>query len=369
MPLRFHWRLIQRGGAAAGRGERVAADAALPALDEQAEFCRAAEEHGIDSVLVDINAGKPDPMVFALPLARATRKLKFLVAHRPGLMSPALFVQQVNTFSALSGGRILLNVVAGHSPAEQRAYGDWLDHDERYRRMDEYLDVCRRFWGGSPVSFQGSYYRVEEGRLNTPFVSSESPAPEIFLGGSSPQAREVAVRHATCWMRFADAPETVARDLADGLPALPPSLTVGLRLSVMVRPTAAEAVSEARRLVEEAQASRRGEGEARFVRASDSLSMRSTLALAEEEWLTPYLWAGAVPFYGATALALVGTPEDVAASLLEYGRAGVSQFILSSWSRADEMVRFGREVLPLVRRAELGSTSLAGRSPGSRSGP
>ena len=174
IPLRFHWRLVQRGEGAGASPQRVAEEAALPALAEQIAFCRAAEESGIDSLLVDFNLGKPDPMMLALPLARATRQLKLMVAHRPGLMSPALFVQQVNTFSVLAGGRITLNLVAGHSPAEQRAYGDGLDHDERYGRMDELLAVCRAFWAREgPVGFQGSCYRVEEGRLNTPFADRD----------------------------------------------------------------------------------------------------------------------------------------------------------------------------------------------------
>ena len=345
MALGFHWRLAQGG------------DAAVPALDEQIEQCRAAEEAGLDSLLVDFNLGKPDPMVLALPLTLATRRLKLMVAHRPGVMSPALFVQQVNTFSALTGGRILLNLVAGHSPAEQRAYGDPLGHDERFRRMDEFLTVCRRFWAcEGPVSFEGEHYRVEEGRLNTPFVSPDSDLPRmgpgIFLGGSSRPAREVAARHASCWLRFGDTPEALARDLS----SLPRAPEVGLRLSLVVRASREEAVEAARRLVPDVSGSGSGtarrESEAAFVRASDSQSVRSTLALAEREWLTPCLWTGAVPFLGATSLALVGTPDEVAAGLLDYARAGVTQFILSGWPQREEMVRFGAEVLPLVRRAE-----------------
>jgi alkanesulfonate monooxygenase len=362
MPLRFHWRLLQRGESGGGSVERVAPEAALPALAEQTAFCREAEESGIDSVLVDVNLGKPDPLLLALPLALATRRLKFLVAHRPGVMSPALFVQQVNTFAVLTGGRITLNIVAGHSPAEQRSYGDGLAHDERYRRMDEFLAICRRLWAGEgPVSFAGDHYRIEEGKLNTPFVSPASAAPaapEIYLGGSSPQARTVAARHASCWMRFADAPEAVARDLAAG----PRAPEVGLRLSLVVRPSREEAAAAARRLVETQNEPRGAEprngeakrrNEAAFVQASDSLSMQATRALAaEREWLTPSLWAGAVPIHGAPSLALVGTPETVAGDLLEYARVGISQFILSGWPKREEMIRFGTEVLPLVRRAE-----------------
>ncbi len=347
MPLRFHWRLLQGGDEGASGSPQDSAAVALPDLEAQVQFCRTAEEHGIDSLLVDINVAKPDPMGLSLALALATEKMRFMVAHRPGLMSPTLFVQQVNTFAVLTGGRISLNVVAGHSPQEQRACGDFLSHDERYERMDEYLAVCHALWDrGEPVSFRGRYLTIEEGRLNTPFVDAVRSRPEIYLGGNSAPAKQVAARRASCWMRFADTPEQIQ---AQGVPA---GVEVGLRLSVVVRSTREEAVREARRVLAGGASPGRRGGEAAFVRASDASGVRETFRLAEREWLTPCLWAGAVPTHGATSLALVGTPDDVAEAFLEYGRAGVSQFILSGWPKLAEMVRFSREVLPRVRAAE-----------------
>jgi alkanesulfonate monooxygenase SsuD/methylene tetrahydromethanopterin reductase-like flavin-dependent oxidoreductase (luciferase family) len=103
-------------------------------------------------VLVDFSSGKPDPMVLGQVLASAKERLKYMVAHRPGLMAPTLFVQQVNTFSTLAPGRITLNMVAGHSPGEQATYGDSLAHEERYARMQEYVHLpsalVRRRSGG-----------------------------------------------------------------------------------------------------------------------------------------------------------------------------------------------------------------------------
>jgi alkanesulfonate monooxygenase len=262
-------------------------------------------------------------------------------------MSPTLFVQQVNTIAALTGGRVTLNIVAGHSPREQRSYGDLLSHDDRYERMEEFLAVCHAFWDrNGPVSFRGKYLTIEDGKLNTPFVGEGRTRPEIYLGGNSAQAREVASRRASCWVRFADTPERIRPH------DLPAGLELGLRLSVLVRPTREEAVRDARALLTTRATSQHQATESAFVRGSDSVSMRETLELAAQEWLTPCLWAGAVPFFGAPSVALVGTPEEVAAALLEYGRAGVSQFILSGWPKLAEMIRFARDVLPLVRGAE-----------------
>jgi alkanesulfonate monooxygenase len=262
-------------------------------------------------------------------------------------MSPTLFVQQVNTFAVLTGGRISLNVVAGHTPQEQRAFGDFLSHDERYERMDEYLEVCHAFWDrGAPVSFHGRYLTIEDGRLNTPFVDAARNRPEIYLGGNSAPARRVAARRASCWMRFADTPDAIRAQ------EVPAGVELGLRLSVLVRPTREEAVREARRLLLGEKTAPARASEAAFVGGSDASGVRDTFRLAEREWLTPCLWAGAVQQLGATSLALVGTPDDVAEALLEYGRAGVTQLILSGWPKRGEMVRFAAEVLPRVRAAE-----------------
>jgi alkanesulfonate monooxygenase len=350
-PLRFHWRLIQ-GGDLAGTiaPERLTTAVALPEMAAQIAFCREAEQSGIDSVLVDISSGKPDPIVLAMALAASTERLKFMVAHRPGLMSPTLFAQQVNTFSTLASGRITLNMVVGYSPAEQLTYCDAVTHDARYERMHEYLTICARYWGGGEtVNFAGHHYRIEDGRLKTPFVAPDRRVPEIYLGGGSSNAREAASALADCWLRFADTPENVAGEAA----AMRRTDTeVGLRLSCIVRPTRREAIDAARALLETPSARRRRASETSFVKGSDAESMRRTYDLGEQEWLTPRLWSGAVQTLGATSIAFLGTPEEVADEIWRFRNAGISQFILHGWPKREEMLNFCREVLPLVRQRE-----------------
>jgi alkanesulfonate monooxygenase len=352
MAFQFHWRLIEGGETRANalHALRDAPEKALPDLPAQIQFCRAAEQCGIDSLLVDINFGKPDPITLALALCKATTTMKFMVACRPGLMSPTLFVQQVNTFSALMPGRISLNIVAGHSPQEQRYYGDHLTHDERYARMDEFLTICHAFWrDDGPVNFHGKYYTIEDGRLNTPFVSPQAIHPAIYLGGNSPPARDVAMRHATCWMRFADTTERLREQIQ---PVLDQGKEVGLRLSIITRPTRDEALQAAHALLPSPLIEEKSRRETAFVQGSDSVSIRAAFAQAEQEWLTPWLWMGAVRTHGTTAMALVGMPAEVASGLLAFRDAGISQFILSGWPKQQEMLRFAREVLPLLRTEE-----------------
>jgi alkanesulfonate monooxygenase len=348
MAMRFHWRL-PLGGEISGL-TRAAISArvttGLPDLDVQTQFCLCAEENGIDSLLIDFGSSKPDSILLAAALGRATEKIKLIVAYRSGLASPTAFVQQTNTLSALIGGRFSLNIVAGHSPDEQRAYGDFLDHDQRYARTEEFLSICHAFWNGPmPVNFSGTYYRIENAVLNTPFVSSERAFPEIFIGGSSTPAQQLAIKHGTCWMRLADTPEKVRCDVR---PVLAAGKEAGLRLSIVARPTREEAVQAAYSLV----AGVNQQSDADFVKKSDSTSITSTYELAQHDWLTPWLWAGAVRALGAPSMAIVGNPEQVASAIMEYSDAGITHFIFSGWPKLDAMSYFGQEILPLIRAAE-----------------
>lgn len=356
-PLRFHWRLLQRGeqSGATRASQSDDLEAGLPDLPAQVNFCRRAEECGIDSLLVDLSFAKPDPMMLTTALGVKTSTVTFMVAVRSGLISPTLFAQQVNTLSALTNGRVNLNVVAGHSPEEQRYYGDWLSHDERYDRTREFLEVCQGLWSrNGGVNFQGKYFRVDDARINTPFVSPNRSAPEIFVSGGSDLARDLAARYGTCWMRLADTPENVAKTAPLILSA---GKELGLRLSIICESTHDAAVRAAREVVDSAKMkSRNSQEESRFVRESDSQSIRSRYNTAESEWLTPWLWTGAVRTHGAPAMAIVGTPGSVASALMEYKRAGVTHFIFSGWPKLGAMVCFGHEVLPIVREMEKKET-------------
>jgi alkanesulfonate monooxygenase len=320
----------------------------VPNFAAQVELCRAAERNGIESMLMAFSFARPDPLLLSMALGAATESMIFLVACRSGITSPTAFVQQVNTFSALTQGRIAINIVAGHSPHEQAYYGDFLEHDERYARTEEFLDVCAAFWRREgPVNYAGRYYRVEGGKLNTPFVSPRRAAPEIYLGGNSAQAEALAIKHASCLFRYPDVPREVGGRAAAVLAA---GKEIGLRVAMLCRPSRAEAVAAAAQLAEiareKAQNNRR-----EFVGKTDSVAFRSTLDLSDRaEWPAPFLWTGMVPYMGEACLC--GSPDDIAAAILEYRDAGVTQFLLSGWPDIEQIELFGREVLPRVRALE-----------------
>lgn len=349
-PLRFHWSMSAAGEVYKGAKAR-AEYGGVPDLDAHIAFCRHADACGIDSLLTAIGFHRADPLVLAATLGLETETISFMVACRSGLCSPTSFVQQLNTLSALIDGRVCINVVAGHTPEEQRFYGDYLDHDARYRRTDEFLTVCRALWeNDEPVSFEGEYFRIDNAHVGTPFVSPRRQRPEIYLGGKSELALQLAARHADCLWTLPEAPAVMAPRIA---PLLATGTEVGLLVSLLCRPSRGEALAETAAMLE------RFDGRPRrvhrdFARHSDSEAFTSTLALAErsDAWLTEVLWTGAVPYLGAPAIALVGDYDEVADTLLAYREIGITQFLFMGWPDLEEMSRFHHEVEPRVRRLE-----------------
>jgi alkanesulfonate monooxygenase len=322
-------------------------------FEAQLELCQRADENGIDSLLMAIGFTRPDPVLLSICLGQKTERVKFMIACRPGLISPAAFVQQINTLSLLVGGRVHINIVGGHTPQELRYYGDWLPREERYDRLDEFLTVCRAFWDSNDaeVNFAGRYYQVTGGRLPTPFSLNGIRRPQIYVGGNSDKSAALAIRHADCLWRFAEPPASVARVIA---PALRAGTEVGLLVSLIARPTRSEAIRAAHDLVERFDETAR-QAQQKFERHTDAAAFKSTYDLAREcptDWATSTLWTGAVRVLGAPAIALVGSAEEIAASLLEYKAIGVTQFLFTGWPDAEEMAFFGSEVAPLVRARE-----------------
>ncbi len=211
--------------------------------------------------------------------------------------------------------------------------------------------MCRSFWeNNGDVSFSGKYCRVDKGRIFTPFLAPGRTAPELYVSGHSEQAQHLALNQASCYLRLIDTPEklcnTVRRFRENGV-------EVCLRLCVICRPTMDEALAAARALLPPEEIEKQ---ERRILSSSDSQTLKDALAAADNVgWLNRNLWAGLVPHYGSSAITLVGTPADLARAFMEYKKIGVTQFIVAGWPKLDEMMIFGREVLPLVREMEGGS--------------
>jgi alkanesulfonate monooxygenase len=330
--------------AARYRVESMRADSPAPRPDivGWTHFARQAEEAGIESVLISFSRYEPDPFVVACALGQAVKKLKFIIAYRSGLMQPATFVQQMNTVSAMTQGRVAFNIVAGSSSEEQHGYGDFLSHDERYERAEEFLAVCNAFWrANGDVDFNGKHYRVEQGKIATPFVSALRQSPEIYVSGHSEPSENLAYTQGTCWLRVAEDPEKLAPIVAR---ARARGLGVCLRLCLLCRPTREEAIAVAQSLLPE------DSKESTTTLKDDSQMYREGGGANGSHWLNRSLWTGLVQHYGPVWTTLLGSPQELAEAFLEYERIGVTEFIISGWPEVDTVNVFGREVLPLIRR-------------------
>ncbi|MFJ1754864.1 LLM class flavin-dependent oxidoreductase [Kitasatospora sp. NPDC088134] len=314
------------------------------------QLAQAADQLGYEAVLTPTGAHCEDAWITTAALIAATRRLKFLVAFRPGLVEPALAAQSAATFQRLSGGRLLLNVVTGGSDAEQRSYGDPLGHDERYARAGEFLDVLRTAWRGEPFEHRGAHYRIDGGHLRRP----PDPVPPIHFGGSSEAALAVAARHADTYLTWGEPVPQVAekiarvRELAAAHGRAP---RFGLRVHVLSRDTAERARADAEALIAGLDAEAVAAGQRRL-RALESVGQRRMLDLhggdRDRLWVAPNLWAGIGLVRGGAGTALVGSHEQVAERIAEYRAAGIEEFVLSGYPYLEEAYTFAERVRPLL---------------------
>jgi alkanesulfonate monooxygenase len=358
--LRFHWFLPTNGDGRdiVGGGHGVATGAAGPIRPATHQYlgqiARGAEQLGFEGALTPTGAWCEDAWLATAMLAGVTERLKFLVAFRPGQVSPTLSAQMASTFQRLSGGRLLLNVVTGGESAEQRAYGDFLDKEQRYERTAEFLDIVTRLWRGETVTAAGTHLRVEGARL----TRLPEPVPDIYFGGSSHAAGPVAARYADAYLTWGEPPRAVDTKLRwiealaakEGLDAP----RFGIRLHVITRDTADEAWRVAGRLLErvdDATVRAVQEGLARS-ESEGQRRMRDLHQGGDRRDLTiaPNLWAGIGLVRGGAGTALVGSHAEVADRIEEYARLGISEFILSGYPHLEEAYWFGEGVLPELQR-------------------
>jgi alkanesulfonate monooxygenase len=359
--LAFHWFLPTYGDSrdivGGGHGVAVgAAGGARPAsVAYLGQIARTAEQLGFVGALTPTGAWCEDAWLATAMLTEVTDRLKFLVAFRPGLLSPTLAAQMASTFQRLSNGRLLLNVVTGGESAEQRAYGDFLDKDARYARCDEFLHVVRALWRGETVSHQGRHVHVEGARLSR----LPDPVPAVYFGGSSAAALPVAVNHSDVYLTWGEPPAQVAQKL-DRVRELAAdagrTIRFGIRLHVIARDTAEDAWAQATRLLKGIRDSDIASVQAGLKR-SESEGQRRMLELngGSRDGLTiaPNLWAGVGLVRGGAGTALVGSHAEVADRIAEYRALGIDEFILSGQPHVEEAYWFGEGVLPVLAKRGL----------------
>lgn len=321
-----------------------------PDIDYLAQIARAADQLGFEAVLTPTGTWCEDAWLTTAALSQHTERLKFLVAFRPGVISPVLAAQMAATYQRLTRGRLLLNVVTGGDATEQRRFGDHLDHDSRYARTAEFLQVVRGVWQGRPFDFHGEHYQVEGGLTALP----PDPLPQIFFGGSSAAAGPVAARHTDVYLTWGEPPAQVAekikwiRSLAE---AEGRTLRFGVRMHVISRDSSRDAWATAERLLGDLDDETISAAQEALGR-SESVGQQRMLALhggrRDKLEIAPNLWAGVGLVRGGAGTALVGSHEEVADRIEEYHALGVDHFVLSGYPHLEEAYWFGEGVLPLL---------------------
>jgi alkanesulfonate monooxygenase len=316
------------------------------------QIAQAADELGYFGVLLPTGRSCEDSWVVASALAPLTQRLRFLVAVRPGLQSPAVAARMTSTLDRISDGRLLINVVTGGDPVENKGDGIFLSHDERYQVTREFLTIYSALLAGETVNFKGRHITVEDGRLIFPPV--QAPRPPLYFGGSSDAGIDVAVDAVDKYLTWGEPPAQVAEKVnrvAVVAKARGREISFGIRLHVIVRETSAEAWRAADQLISHVSDDTIGSAQKVFSRM-DSVGQRRMAELhggrRDQLEISPDLWAGVGLVRGGAGTALVGDPQTVAARIKEYLAFGVDTFIMSGYPHLEEAYRFAELVFPLL---------------------
>jgi len=316
------------------------------------QIAQAADDLGYFGVLLPTGRSCEDSWVIASAIAPFTERLRYLVAVRPGLQSPTVAARMTATLDRVSQGRLLINVVTGGDPTENKGDGIFLSHDERYEVTREFLAVYTALLAGETVNFRGKRIRIEEGRLLFPPV--QKPRPALYFGGSSEAAIDVAADTIDKYLTWGEPLAQVAEKIAP-VAALAArrgrNVSFGIRLHVIVRDTNAEAWQAADDLIRHLSDATVARAQSIFARM-DSVGQRRMLQLhggrRDKLEVSPNLWAGIGLVRGGAGTALVGDAQTVAARMKEYMALGIDTFIMSGYPHLEEAYRFAELVLPLL---------------------
>jgi alkanesulfonate monooxygenase len=316
----------------------------------------AVDSLGYYGALLPTGRSCEDAWVTASSLIGETSRMRFLVAVRPGLISPTLAARMAATFDRLSNGRILINVVTGGDPVELAGDGVFEEHNDRYEITDEFLHIWRSILADrGETNFEGKHLKVQGAR--SIFKGVQRPYPPLYFGGSSAAGIEVAARHVDYYLTWGEPPSQVAEKIAsvrNSAGRHGRQIRFGIRLHVIVRETEDEAWKDADRLisyvtdqtVETAQATlarQDSTGQRRMLELQKRNNGRRTREALE---ISPNLWTGVGLVRGGAGTALVGNADSVASRFLEYQQLGIDTFILSGYPHLEEAYQVAELLFP-----------------------
>jgi alkanesulfonate monooxygenase len=330
-------------------------------LEYTAKLARAHEDNGWDRILFAYHSGAPDPSQVAAYVAGKTERINLVVAHRPNVAYPTLTAKTFATLDHISGGRFEVHVITGGSTADQAAEGDFLTKDDRYGRTREFIQILKQAWtSDEKFDFAGEHYQFEQ------FVADikplTQPRPRISFGGSSAAAYAVGASEADIFALWGEPLAGTKEQLATiDAEAAKAGRNDRPTIQIAFRPILAEteelAWQKAERILGRIKAAQTGgagaKGRYRDPRKTpeNAGSQRLLKAVEAGDRHDRALWTAPTGLTGGSgnSTALVGTPETVAAALLDYYDLGVRIFSARGYDIYDDAVDFGRYVIPLVR--------------------
>jgi FMNH2-dependent dimethyl sulfone monooxygenase len=327
-----------------------------------------AEALGFDCTLIaelnlndikGVEADSLDAWSTTAALAAVTSRIELMAAVRPTFHNPALLAKQAANIDRISGGRLTLNVVSSWWRDEATKCGIPFDeHDDRYARTSEWLDVLTGCWSQQHSSHSGRFYKVEDNilspkplpertysgvaagfsPLNSPGYSA-AQHPTLYAGGESETAKDLIAAKCDAYLMHGDDPRTIAAKIVDMRqrrakhPHLPP-LTFGVTGYCIVRDTPAEAEREVERITSHPDPTQSPAGFANFQQWTSGSQLEKKLSLRDYSVSNRGLQSG-----------LIGTPEAVAQRLADFEAAGCSLVLMQSSPQHEEMERFAAQVM------------------------
>ena len=316
-----------------------------------AETAHIHEEADFDRVLIGYFSDAPDGFILGAHAAHVTERLGFLLAHRPGFISPTVAARKLATLDQLSGGRLAVHIISGGREADQAKDGDYTDHAGRYRRSAEYVDILRRVWTETqPFDHDGTFYKFDAAYADIRCTCE--PHIPVYGGGGSDEAVDLLSPGLDVFMLWgeplADTAEFMARirKAAMGKP-----ITFSLSTRPILAETEDKAWDRARAILAKISERTGGVGNPNN-RAAENIGSQRLLAAAEAgDVHDTCLWMELAAATGArgNSTALVGTPDTVAAALLEYYKLGATSLLIRGYDPRPDAVHYGRELIPRIR--------------------
>ena len=314
------------------------------------EFTKAHEDADFDAVLVGHTSASADGFLVAMHAAQATDRIRFLVAHRPGFVNPTQAARRVATLDQLTKGRVWLHIITGGLDFEQRRDGDFLEHDERYARTDEYLELMRRVWTTEePFDFDGRFYQAE--RVSSEVTCWQEPHVPLWFGGISDAAIPVGARHCDMYALFGE-PRAEIAALMERIAGVAETYQRNLEFNVSFRPIVADTEEAAWEKARKILAGVEQESRQMSSRVPEAEPARRLVNLIDGGAVQDErLWVPIAAASGGSgnSTALVGTPDQVAEAIVRNYDLGVRGVLIRGFDPLHDTVAYGRELIPAIR--------------------